>query len=900
MNWKQRLFKPKWQHKDADIRLETVSTSDDPLFFQQMLAIAANDADPRVRKAVIKRLHQLENILKLAGTETESSVQVLLQSRIRQLSTSSDKSRPALDIRMQVVELTGDRTLIEQLACHAPEPELRRAALEKVTRQGLLGDRSIEDSDADIRRYAASRITQITTLKRVIKGLRTRDKALHAELQSRLQTTLLGQADPGAVHDEALRICIELEHLVIEVDNRDDSAVEEQHRAWKKVAAVAKAGMKDRYKRICERLAAPPPVEAVVPIIPVTEPEIIETPAEPAKPVVSGPNMSLAQVATDICVYEIDYADRPKAAVIGKLQHKMEKIWQQCKPPHPEDVICWNAANEALQHLQTTLEKQQQQSTKELAQANEQLEQLVLELENGELHKALATRLALQKLNKAKSPASYDAWKSINAKINGMQGRMRELREWQHWSNDKIRNRLIAEMEVLPAADLHPDALLDRVKSLQSEWKRLEKSEQIPGEKHFPASPVMWRKFSSAGNTAFDAAKPFLEKRTEIQSRHAESLAAFCAELEQLITAIPQDLQALGKAMTSGRKKLHDLNSVPAKQRQAFARQLKTALDKANNVMQEHYQAVEREKMKLIRSASQLMHLPERDDAIAQAKSLQSNWKAAGRMWRSKEQELWNQFREHVDPLFEGLKVEQDSIRAADKERLSAQKTLCDELKRILKDDNDLPAQAGIVKGLEDGWKDIEHPDGRLQASFQELLDKYRVRVEQHQQKQTGIARERWWLKSSLLHEILVTGRTAKGAISKKSLIKVQKAWPDNAAESELEKHLDEDYAAILSNGDAGIDVDDAVKLTDEARLLCIRLEFLAGLQSPQEDRELRMQYQVDRLADSMSGEVARRSAADDAHDAESRWLHMYTLPEPVFTDFGKRINLALSAILEG
>ena len=135
--------------------------------------------------------------------------------------------------------------------------------------------------------------------------------------------------------------------------------------------------------------------------------------------------------------------------------------------------------------------------------------------------------------------------------------------------------------------------------------------------------------------------------------------------------------------MTRGRKKLSDLNTVPANQRQKLARKLKATLDKANAAVQERYKLVELEKMKLIRAASQLIHMPERSDAIAQAKSLQSNWKAAGSLWRSKEQELWNQFRAHLDPLFSELKDQQASIRAADDDRLTAQKTLCTELRDI-------------------------------------------------------------------------------------------------------------------------------------------------------------------------------------------------------------------------
>ena len=156
---------------------------------------------------------------------------------------------------------------------------------------------------------------------------------------------------------------------------------------------------------------------------------------------------------------------------------------------------------------------------KVLGQARVLLDRMGKELEDGELHKALETQAELQQCGKGLT--RHDGWKQISREMAGMQGRLRELREWHHWSNDKVRNRLIAEMEVLPAADLHPDALLDRVKSLQTEWKTLEQSEQIPGEKHFASAAWMWRKFSAAGHAAFDTAKPYLEKRSEIQSRQS-------------------------------------------------------------------------------------------------------------------------------------------------------------------------------------------------------------------------------------------------------------------------------------------------------------------------------------------------------------------------------------------
>ena len=900
MNWKTTFFKPKWQSKDFATRLEAVTSEQHPDLINSLLEIAGNDEDARIRCAAIKRLHQLENILKLHPNESDPDARKLLEERIRQLASSSNESRPPLAVRMTVAEITTNRDLIEHLAAHAPEVELRRVALAKVERQGVLGDCAIKDSDAENRQFAASRISQHTTLKRVIDALRKSDKSLYTALQERLHSELLEQADPVAVQLEAVKICTSLEHQVLEGDHRDAGEIERMHAAWQRVAPHAKDEMVQRYQRVCDRLTAPAPVISQPPVKIKTKTVTKETEApitnteEPAAPQV---NEALARLCEDIKVYETENAEHPGASSLNKLKQQLEKTWKHCEPPHPEDQANFKAATERLGKIEAKIEKQKEQSEKELAKAQEMLTRLETELEQGELHKALETRAKLQQ--SAKGHGKSKDWQKLNNKLYSMQPRLRELRDWQHWSNNKIRKRLIAEMEVLPAADLHPDALLDRIKSLQMEWKSLEQSEQIPGDKKFSAAPWMWRKFSAAGHTAFDTAKPYLDKRTEIQSRHAQALATFCAELEQLVKADPIDWTALGKGVTRGRKKLSDLNTVPANQRQKLAKKLKATLDMANAAVQERYKLVEIEKMKLIRAASQLVHMPERSDAIAQAKSLQSSWKEAGSLWRSKEQELWNQFRSHLDPLFSELKDQQASIRAEDDNRLKAQKSLCTELRNILKSEDDLPSLHGKVQGLQDSWKDIEHPDRKLVQTFQTLIEEYEGQVNKAEQQQVQVNRDRLWLKSALLHELTVSGRTKKGALSKRTETRVTAAWPKESSDDALEKRMDQTCKELLAGGSSQLSDDEVENMRTQARTLCIALEFLAGTSSPDEDREQRMKYQVDRLAQSMSGEIARLPASEEALQGEKVWLGLYALPETDFGAFGKRIKRALSTILE-
>lgn len=900
MNWKQRLFKPKWQNKNADVRLESVNSDHHPDLIGSLVEIAATDQDGRVRSAAIRRLHQLENILKLYREEKNTDVKSVLEERIRQLASATNESRPPLALRMQVAEMTNNRDLIEHLARNAPEAELRRVALSKVARQGVLGDCCVQDENAENRNFAASRITQLTTLKRVIDDLRKRDKLLYASLQQRLHGELLTQGDSGAIKAEALNICMGLEKLALDKDQDHSAQIDKLHAEWQGLGNKASTNMAQRYQRVCERMSEPlspaTPVEVQARLSTEPEPVEIEKAAAETEPTPQA-NAALERVATDICLYQSENAGRPSQASVRKMKTQLEKVWQRCEPPHPDDQVCWDTASTALAEMEEALELKRQQFEKELDQAMALLNRMETELDNGELQKALETRTKLQQATQ--DHGKDRAWKPVNAKMSGMQARLRELRDWHHWSNNKIRNRLIAEMEILPAADLHPDALLNRVKSLQTEWKSLEESEQIPGDKKFMAAPWMWRKFSEAGHNAFDTAKPYLDKRSEIQSRIAQSLLDFCTELEQLAQAEPTDLTVLTKGLSEGRKKLQDLNAVPPRQRQKIARKIKSALDKGNAVVQAHYEVVEREKMKLIRAASQLVHMPERSEAITQAKSLQSNWKAAGSLWRSKEQELWNQFREHLDPLFNEFKEQQASIRAADDERLSAQKALCSELRDILKSEEDLTALHGKVLGLQDGWKDIPQPDRKLLQSFQTMVEEYQKKVEKTISREAESSRQRWWLKADLLHALTANGRTLKGTISKKAETSINKSWPEDSSEGELEASMDQARMDILAGETHASDEDELEQMKAQARLLCIGLEFIAGLPSPDEDRDLRMKYQVDRLAESMSGDGVRQPASEEASDAEQTWLGMYALPDADFKAFGERVKTALTAIYE-
>ncbi len=896
MNWKPHIFKPKWQHKDPDIRREAVATEQDPELSDALGVICREDPDAGVREAAVRRLEDLDALSEALRRETDPGVGRCLQERLRQLTASTSEIRADLGQRLKVVEATEDRELLEAVASSAPEEALRLAALSKVDRQGFLGDRAIGDPSPKIRRAAADAITQHSTLRRVIEGSRKSDKALHQALSERLHAELLAAGDREAVDLEAIEICQAVEHAAIKASTADAEQIAAFRTRWSALGNHARPEHTDRFERDLARLARaeknpePAPEREEAHEEQVKPEEAPQAPAPETEAPASGILREVLQLIRD---YAGKDPSRMRSGRLEELATRWNEAWQAVAEKVPADHDLSGEADRLLTKARGALEAVGQKRDSLLDSARGLVTQLASELENGELHKALESRLALQNLGK--QLGGDRRWKSIQSEINAMQGKLRELRGWQHWSNNKIRKRMIKEMEMLPSSDLHPDAVLERIKELQATWKELEQSEQIPGDKHFAAAPWMWRKFNAAGRQAFEATKPFLDKRTEIQKRHLAAMQELSKRITDLAGAEAPDWKELGRALGKARREMRSLGEIPARARHRMAGRLKAALERGNEAMQGHYDEVEKRKLKLIREASQLAHAADRDEAISTAKSLQAEWTAAGSLWRSRENKLWREFREHLDPLFEDLKAARESAREERNALLADQKKLCGDLRDILKlDDEALPGQHGRIQGLRDQWGEIRHPDRRLHQDFQKLLGKYRDRLVDQERRAEQATRNRWIEKSDLLHKAEAAAVSDK--LDDELKASLNDSWPAAESAEELDTLLDGRFEAAM--GGAAPAGTDRKQTVEAARKRCICLEFLAGIPSPDKEKDLRMQYQVDRLSESMSGERQRMSALDEARQLEAEWLAMPFMPDRDYRSFRKRVQIAMEEII--
>lgn len=941
MSWKEKLFKPKWQHKNPDIRLKAVSSERHPRLTELLPEIALTDEDSRVRLAALKRLSQLNQIQAVLDQEQDKKILEVAAQRLRQLASSTDDKRPSLMERIGTVARNSDRALLEQVASHAPEAELRQAALRKVTRQGFLGDRAITDPDGETRKLAASRITQQSTLERVIKELRTRDKQLFLALTEQLHQKQLKARKPEAVEVEAIRLCEQLEAFSIKPPEDIDQAVDGIKTAWASLNDQVSEQLQNRFDHLCEVLMSPAAEQPADDEKSVGQMKLLISDLESLSDVEDVQQLasrlsSNQQRAQQLSIQEVDseLADKhqeryqtvvkrleeltanqppsvhlkkasehiarhagktPTRKKLNQLISSWQKQWTGIQDPNPQEQLLNTRTSQVLTELEAAVQNQEQQEGKLFERAENLLANLGEKLEDGELTESLTIRGELLGLGKQLS--ANKQWAALRGQLSGLQLKLRELRDWQHWANNKIRKRMIEEIEALPIAELHPDAVLQTIRKAQKEWKALEQSEQIPGDKHFATPPWMWRKFNGVCHQAYEIAKPYFEKKSEIQQRHEDEINTFVEQMRTANQSDNKDWPALQKNLFKARKTLRSLGEIPAKSRQAVAKQLKQVMDETQSLLNGHYEVVEKEKIKLIRAAEQLTHVHDRDEAIAQAKSLQAKWKNVGSLWRSKEQKLWLQFRAPMDPLFEALKADAKEQKAAQQAEVQEQKALCQELEELLKlDINELSAQSGKVQGLDDQWHQIKRPLKHLQNRFSQNLEAYQKKLRQLEQQTRNLSRQRWQEKASLLHQL--ESAIADGKADDKLYAKLGKQWPgDENTGEELDHSLDQRFTRLQEN--KSLPEDDVEQTIETARLLCIQLEFLSGLASPEEEKETRMRYQVERLSNTLTRSGQQISSTEEGMQVEQLWFQLGYLPVAYYKPFKARIDAALKELLK-
>ena len=267
---------------------------------------------------------------------------------------------------------------------------------------------------------------------------------------------------------------------------------------------------------------------------------------------------------------------------------------------------------------------------------------------------------------------------AARAKLAPRVQELRDADEWQRWANLQVQEELCKEMEALKTEE-NLDTASRRMRELQARWKQVALAPRAQGE-------AMWRRFKSAQDEVFARTSAHLAVQNEERAKNLAVKIALCERAEAL--ADSTDWVKTAAEIQGLQAEWKTIGPVSRGHEKAVWERFRAACDKFFTRRQEDLKHRKEEwsanlakKESLCAQAEALADSTDWENAAAQLKRLQAEWKTIGPVRKSKSEAVWQRFRGACDRFFDRYK-HRDQI--ALQEKAAARDTIIRDLEGLL------------------------------------------------------------------------------------------------------------------------------------------------------------------------------------------------------------------------
>jgi hypothetical protein len=473
------------------------------------------------------------------------------------------------------------------------------------------------------------------------------------------------------------------------------------------------------------------------------------------------------------------------------------------------------------------------------------LRQAQAALDRGGSARAQSLRATLGvRLDKAEKPVALPPW--FDRQLQQLDARLTELKDWKTFTVVPKRAELLERMQSLVGATMSPEELASHIRKLQEEWRTLQRGAADETSAEAKA-------FRDAAHRAYEPCKEHFARQAALRKANQarreailERLAAFAATL----AGEGADLRHVAQAIGEARGEWRECAPVDNAAAPLLQDRLRAAIGALQSRLDAEYTRNVAAKQELIGRAQALVQLPDVRQAMDRAKDLQKQWREIGPVARDQSNALWDQFRGHCDAVFQRSAREAASFGASLAANQARAVALCEEVE----------GQAGL--GGEELRAAVQGLDAR-RAEFDALELPRQSARDLRQRFQRAVTR----CNDAVRHERAATAQRAAAAafdaaaaIHGLALAQLRGGDLDAAqaaaaaavaglagAPKPVRSALEQRLAQVV----AGKFVRDLEANETALRLLCIRAELVADVETPEADRGLRRDYQMRRLVGS-------------------------------------------------
>lgn len=878
--WFDRFRRPRWQHRNPQIRREAVAalSISEPGECAALESLAVDDPSPIVREAAVNRLTGLVLLRRLAQEDSTEQVRTAAGLRYCHLLVEGCEE---LDTATRIADLQTckDTVLLAQVARCGREEAIRVAALERLDDPLVLEAVVLNDAVARVRQIAVERIQDALVLERLERQVRRSDQRISRLARERLNRLREHSARQQAAERVRTEVVAALEELVRQVWtpavsaerqrllNRweaqpGEPAAELQHRlaiALEALQQVAQMAVPD--EPAAEHSAGSPATQAKAAVEPTPPPatvldELIARGGEPERAVMEQVQYLLEQAAGQLAAQENDLYSRSRDWLEAASRYHAARAELEATLACAQaadyrtlrtlvDRVCWpqgmplpsllqEAQRLIMLHQQGRRERRQQARERHLERLQSQLDEVEEAL--GEGHLRLARRL-LQRAEHLAKGFEGSLPMRFERRLRRTAAQVAELRDWRRFAVLPKQEALCRAMEALAGPnDLSPLERARRIQTLQSEWK-------ATGGSDSPQSRELWACFSRAADQAFEPCRAWFDAEAERRRSNLTERERICSQLAGFVERADWDAissTALERIRRTAREEWKRYGPVDRERLGPLRQRFEGLMDTVSQRIEAKRSVHHANKVELLKQAQCLLEHSDPEAAAGQAKQLQRQWKALGPARPADERALWKEFRTACDGIFAKRDAQRDRRRMRRDSLLEQAEAFTTRLE----------AQAGEVRPpeLDDLRREGERLRSELQAATQQASREGVHSVDARFEK------ARRYLDRML--QQITSLKLCQELAELKRLAELTRAWesgtggPISPADASvlppwLVEPLQRRWAAIET-------AEPLPPEPEAARNICVRLEILAGIDSPPEDEALRLELQVKRLSEGM------------------------------------------------
>ncbi|PRY63137.1 uncharacterized protein DUF349 [Vreelandella songnenensis] len=717
----RRLFAPRWQHPDPQVRRQAL-TRLDPTQPEQREALQtlAHDRDEDIRLAALLALDDVKALVEAYAEHREQ--ETWFNAVCQRLSGTQGSTD--LHQRQALVERLDEPRLLNAIALQGDNLDLRLAALARLSDEHDLMHQACHNGVAAVRHRAAERIDSEEHLKLLLKQAR-RDR----------QVTRIAREKLGRMRSDA-------EWLTQQQAQREQTLQQlEQHarapweplyggrfrhleREWQHLSHPPSAEQEQRFHQAvlsCRKTLHDHETQEQARQQSLARREEAET---TRNQLLEGLEETLDGLrhAGELTNQDIDSL-RAQRQLLGQR-------WQALSDMHPPSEAARQRYTQAIAQYELCLEAWQrwQDISVVLEQALAdhdhsamtrllkacawpetlpppalvQRAQATLATEASTAHDADSTSVSLATLEAeldsfeqllergAFKSASHlhqrlkpqiDALttlqsKPLRARLKQLGARLAELRDWRGFVAGPKREQLCTSIEAL-AKDQHmAEAALDRHhRQLVKEWKSLGDA---------AANREQSARFRAASDQIHARLAPWRAQLGEERDANLQARVQLCEQLETLLAqpADDADPDVLREIRDKARHQWRHYSPVPREQSEAVGQRFGRIRHQLQALIDQRAEQIASQKQTMIEEVRALRGDEQQPLAarIAHTKQLQQRWRTLGRAPKGAEQALWKAFRRECDHLFAQRDAHKNEQAARQQQQLDALQTLIDEM----------------------------------------------------------------------------------------------------------------------------------------------------------------------------------------------------------------------------